>query len=143
MTSQYQFAFWNLENLFEVENAPLERRSGKLKRAIGDEVQGWTQVLPDRKVSQLTSSILRMNGGKGPDFLGVCEVENEYVMNLPRNSLIEDVSCFRRSNSSAVSPEFLWAASIEFYPVYRTALPGQGSFELPHTSQGRLGRPLS
>lgn len=82
MTSQYQFAFWNLENLFDVENAPLERRDDKVKRAIGDNIRGWTQALLDRKVKQLASIICRMNGGRGPDLLGVCEVENEYVMDL-------------------------------------------------------------
>jgi len=33
-------------------------------------------------VSQLASIIKQMNGGRGPDMLGVCEVENEYVMTL-------------------------------------------------------------
>ena len=82
MTSQYQFAFWNLENLFDVESAPPKRRGDKVKRAIGDAIEGWTKALLDRKVSQLASVIRRMNGGRGPDPLGVCEVENKYVMQL-------------------------------------------------------------
>jgi hypothetical protein len=82
MPAQYLFAFWNLENLFDVENAPPERRSDKLKRAIGTDLQGWTPALLEKKVRQLTSVLRRLNGGRGPDLLGVCEVENEYVMNL-------------------------------------------------------------
>jgi len=87
MTSQYQFAFWNLENLFDVENAPPKRRGDKVKRAIGNAIRGWTQALLDRKVMQLASIICRMNGGRGPDLLGVSEVENKYVMNKLRKSL--------------------------------------------------------
>jgi hypothetical protein len=87
MTSQYQVAFWNLENLFDVESAPPTRRSDKVKRAIGNTIRGWTQDLLDRKVSQLASIIRQMNGGRGPDLLGVCEVENKYVMNKLKKSL--------------------------------------------------------
>jgi hypothetical protein len=87
MTSQYQFAFWNLENLFDIESAPPKRRDDKVKRAIGNDIKGWTQALLARKVAQLASIICQMNGGRGPDFLGVCEVENMYVMNLLKKKL--------------------------------------------------------
>ena len=80
MSSQYRIAFWNLENLFDIEDSP--RRGDKLQRAIGKDLEGWTQARLDRKVSQLASIIRQMNGGRGPDMLGVCEVENDHVMNL-------------------------------------------------------------
>jgi predicted extracellular nuclease len=80
MASTYCLAFWNLENLFDVENSP--RRSEKLQRAIGKDVKGWSQDKLDTKISQLASIIKQMNSGRGPDLLGVCEVENEHVLNL-------------------------------------------------------------
>lgn len=80
MPQRYALAFWNLENLFDVEDSP--RRSEKLQRAIGRDLAGWTQALLDRKVQQLASIIRQMNGGRGPDLLGVCEVENAFVMGL-------------------------------------------------------------
>ncbi len=80
MPSQYQIAFWNLENFFDIDGSP--RRSNKLQRAIGKDIRGWNQKKLDKKISQLASIICQMNGGKGPDLLGVCEVENAYVMNL-------------------------------------------------------------
>lgn len=80
MPSQYRIAFWNLENLFDIENSP--RRGDKLQRAIEKDLPGWTQARLDRKISQLASIILQMNGGRGPEILGVCEVENDHVMNL-------------------------------------------------------------
>ena len=42
MVSKYQIAFWNLENLFDIENSP--RRSDKLERTIGSYLHGWTYI---------------------------------------------------------------------------------------------------
>ena len=85
MPSQYCIAFWNLENLFDVEGSP--RRSDKIKRALGTSIKNWTQDKLDRKVRQLASIIRQMNGGHGPDMLGICEVEDEYVMMLLAQAL--------------------------------------------------------
>lgn len=80
MPSTYHVAWWNLENLFDEENSP--RRTEKLQRAIGADLTGWTPARRDRKISQLASVIAQMNGGAGPDLLGVCEVENRFVLDL-------------------------------------------------------------
>lgn len=80
MPSTYHVAWWNLENLFDEENSP--RRTEKLQRAIGADLAGWTPARRDRKVAQLASVIAQMNGGAGPDLLGVCEVENRFVLDL-------------------------------------------------------------
>lgn len=80
MPFDHHIGWWNLENLFDIENSP--RRTDKVARAIGTSVAGWTQALLDRKVSQLAGAIVQMNGGNGPDLLGVCEVENEFVLDL-------------------------------------------------------------
>jgi hypothetical protein len=80
MPTQYHLAFWNLENLFDVENSP--RRTDKVARVLGRSINGWTQELLDRKISQLASVIQQMNANRGPDLLGVCEVENRYVLDL-------------------------------------------------------------
>jgi Endonuclease/Exonuclease/phosphatase family len=42
----------------------------------------WTPARRDRKISQLASVIAQMNGGAGPDLLGVCEVEKRFVLDL-------------------------------------------------------------
>lgn len=80
MPSTYYVAWWNLENSFDEENSP--RRTEKLQRAIGADLAGWTPARRDRKISQLASVIAQMNGGAGPDLLGVCEVENRFVLDL-------------------------------------------------------------
>lgn len=76
----HHFAFWNLENLFDINNSP--RRTEKLQRTLAGELHGWTQQVVDRKIAQLASIIRQMNGGRGPDLLGVCEVENRFVLDL-------------------------------------------------------------
>lgn len=75
-------AWWNLENLFDEENAPVERRSDKVRRAIAADIKGWTAQVRDRKIAQLARVVARMNEGAGPDLLGVGEVENRYVLDL-------------------------------------------------------------
>jgi Endonuclease/Exonuclease/phosphatase family len=85
MPSTYYVAWWNLENLFDEENSP--RRTEKVARAIGNDIAGWTPALRDRKVAQLASVIARMDDGAGPDLLGVCEVENRFVLDLLADAL--------------------------------------------------------
>lgn len=85
MTSNYWIGFWNLENLFDIENSP--RRSERLERVIGGDLDGWTQELLNHKIHQLSSIITQMNDGRGPDILGICEIENQHVVELLRDSL--------------------------------------------------------
>ena len=87
MPSTYYVAWWNLENLFDEENSP--RRSEKLQRAIGGDLAGWTPARRDRKIAQLAGVIAQMNAGAGPDLLGVCEVENRFVLELLAAALVE------------------------------------------------------
>lgn len=74
----YLIGFWNLENLFSLENDP--DRPAWLLEEVGADLKGWSQALFDRKVAQLASIIAQMKSGDGPDLLGVCEVENEKAL---------------------------------------------------------------
>lgn len=67
-----------LENLFAPEGFP-EREPWIAERLKG-ELTGWTRELFERKLDQLASVIARMNDGRGPDLLGVCEVENRFAL---------------------------------------------------------------
>lgn len=75
---EYYLAWWNLENLFDIENAP--NRLDKLNRVLQGELKGWTEEVLKTKISQLAKVICQMNNGKGPDLMGVCEVENRAVL---------------------------------------------------------------
>ena len=83
--------WWNLENLFDIENSP--RRSSFLENQLKKELKGWDQNILNQKINNLSSIILKFNTNNGPDILGVCEVENEHVLKLltdKLNSLLPD-----------------------------------------------------
>lgn len=71
-------AFWNLENLFAPED--YNQREPWIASRLKNDLKGWTEQLFDTKIAQLVSIIHKMNQGKGPDILGVCEVENAFVL---------------------------------------------------------------
>ena len=74
----HYLAFWNVENLFAPED--FADRPERLRSKIGSDLAGWTEALFARKISQLASIVGQLNGGAGPDILGVCEVENRFVL---------------------------------------------------------------
>jgi len=78
MTERLFTAFWNLENLFAPAN--YAERPEWLARKMRGDLRGWSNALFRHKLKQLASIIEQMNEGNGPDLLGVCEVENEYVL---------------------------------------------------------------
>ena len=77
---EYYIAWWNLENLFDIEGCPT--RIEKLKKTLENEVKGWTQVILDKKITQLGKMIKKMNNSQGPDLIGICEIENKRVIEL-------------------------------------------------------------
>lgn len=74
----YHVGFWNLENLFAPEGFP--GRESWIARQVGSDLRGWSEPLFQRKIAQLASIIAQFADGSGPDLLGVCEVENRFVL---------------------------------------------------------------
>ncbi len=81
----YYAAWWNVENLFDTENSTA--RTDKLQRTLANELNGWDDTLLSKKVNQLAAIINRMNEDKGPDLLGICEVENRRVVDRLRQKI--------------------------------------------------------
>lgn len=77
-------AWWNLENLFDRETAA---RPPELARKLAGELRGWNAAVRNSKLAQLARVVESMFGGAGPDLLGVCEVENESLLNLLINRI--------------------------------------------------------
>jgi len=76
--TNHLLAFWNLENLFGPEDHP--HRIEWIKSRVANDLKGWTPALYQRKLEQLAKIIRQMKGGVGPDILGVCEVEDRFVL---------------------------------------------------------------
>ncbi len=77
MAETHFLAFWNLENLFDTEDAA--RSEGLAKRLKAD-LKGWSRSVVDGKIDNLGAAIRAMNQGEGPGILGVAEVESRAVL---------------------------------------------------------------
>jgi len=85
IVAEYFVSWWNLENLFDLEDS--KTRPAWLQKHLANELKGWNSKILDKKIAQLASIIKKMNNGAGPDILGVCEVENESVVQRLVDSL--------------------------------------------------------
>lgn len=70
------FAFYNIENLFDTINDPLIEDEEFLPTS---EKQWNTKKYRD-KLTKLSSVISQLGDSDGPEFLGLCEVENKQVL---------------------------------------------------------------
>lgn len=75
---QHHIYWWNLENLFDIENSP--DRPDWFQKTIKNELKGWSSLILEKKLTNLCQIISQMNQNQGPDILGVCEIENEAVV---------------------------------------------------------------
>jgi len=87
--NEYFIAWWNVENLFDVEDSA--ERPPRLKEILKEELIGWNEEVLNNKLSQLAKAISKMNDGNGPDILGICEVEDGQVINKFVNKIKEMV----------------------------------------------------
>ncbi len=117
---KYVVAWWNLENLFDEEHAPVpERRTAKVERVIKGELTGWTPELRDTKIGRLATVIAGMNSGAGPDLLGVCEIENRYVLDLLVQAINAELTVPR--NYGVIHADTSDARGIDVAFIYDTA----------------------
>lgn len=82
---KHHITWWNVENLFDAEGS--DQRPEWLAKELKSELKGWTQEVLDKKISNLSSVIKKINDGLGPDILGVCEIENLNVLELLANNI--------------------------------------------------------
>lgn len=87
MADKLFIAFWNVENLFDVETAD---RPERIRKIIAKDIKGWNNVLLEAKLGQLSRVIRAMNNGQGPDILGVCEIENRNVLEKLTEKISKD-----------------------------------------------------
>src|SRR5215207_1430041 len=70
---------WNLENLFDTKDDPSIKGD---EEYMPESAKHWTKERLEIKLKNLAKVISKMNDGKGPDVLGVCEVENREVVEM-------------------------------------------------------------
>jgi endonuclease/exonuclease/phosphatase family metal-dependent hydrolase len=77
-------ASWNVENLFDLEDDPKVEYDEDFSP---NSPKKWTKERLQIKLTNLSDAIGKMNGGKGPDVLGLSEVENLKVVEMLRDKL--------------------------------------------------------
>src|SRR5262245_52182887 len=73
------FASWNVENLFDLKDDPDVQYDEDF---TPQSPKRWTKERLDIKLKNLARIISKMNDGRGPDVLGLCEVENRQVVEM-------------------------------------------------------------
>jgi predicted extracellular nuclease len=81
-------ASWNLQNLFDTINDPQKND----EEFLPEGEMHWTADRLDKKLYNLARVIRSMNHGSGPDLLGVCEVENQAVIDTMIKKYLSDLS---------------------------------------------------
>jgi endonuclease/exonuclease/phosphatase family metal-dependent hydrolase len=76
---EFHVAFWNVENLFDLEDDPAVEFDEEFTPRSP---KRWTAERLEIKLGNLSRVIRKMNDGRGPDVLGLCEVENRQVVEL-------------------------------------------------------------
>ena len=74
---EFYVAFWNVENLFDTVDDPKVEKDEEFTPTA---TKQWTEERFEDKLQKLARVISDMNGGHGPDVLGVAEVENRLVL---------------------------------------------------------------
>lgn len=80
-------SFWNLENLFDTIDDPNKKDEEWLPGGAKE----WTEERLDKKFYNLARVIRSMNNNNGPDLLGVCEVENQAVLDSMVTRYLSDL----------------------------------------------------
>jgi predicted extracellular nuclease len=79
-------AHWNLENLFDTVDDPKTIDEEFLPNGSKE----WTSERLDKKLYNLSRVISSMNDDRGPDILGVCEVEHQAVLDTMCNKYLNN-----------------------------------------------------
>ncbi len=79
-------AFWNQENLFDTIDDPDKRD----EQFLPDGDREWTEDRLDIKLYHHARVIRSMNDNRGPDILGVCEVEHQSLLDSLLSKYLKD-----------------------------------------------------
>ena len=68
---EFSVAFWNLQNLFDVNSTEVATDLEFVPE------NGWTKEVLDKKIHNLSAPLRTMDNGNPPDLIGFCEIESE------------------------------------------------------------------
>ena len=118
-------ANWNVENLYDAVDDP--DNDGDDEFLPNNVTTRWTQVRYETKLDNLAQVISGMNGGEGPDVLGLEEVENEDVV----RDLVERLPGKRYGVVHADSPDPRGIDTAMLFNRARFALLESHAYKIP------------
>jgi len=79
--------FYNVENLFDVVNDSLTADDEYTPTGM----RGWSYSRMQRKINNISKVVIKAGGWEAPEIIGLCEVENRYVLtNLVMDSPLKN-----------------------------------------------------
>ncbi len=126
-SSSYYVASWNVENLFDNRDDP--RKPGDNEFLASDPGTRWSDGRLEQKLDHIAQVIRYMNGTKGPDVLGLVEVETP--------GLVEDLILRLRGRDYA----FAYAESPDRRGIDTALLYDRRRFSLVDSVHHRVPRP--
>lgn len=108
-TADINVAFWNLQNLFDLQSSSLATELGYTP------LNGWNRQCFDARINHLSEVIRLMFDGRGPDLLGVCEIENSRVA----GALLE---ALERTDYALAHVETVGISGLDTSLIYSTKL---------------------
>lgn len=118
-------ANWNVENLYDAVDDP--DNDGDDEFLPNNVTTRWTQVRYETKLDNLAQVIAAMNGGEGPDVLGLQEVENEDVV----RDLIDRLTNKRYGIVHSDSPDFRGIDTAMIFNRGRFSLLESHAYKIP------------
>lgn len=86
-SEQFRIMFYNVENLFDYKNDSLKNDNEFLPQSV----RAWTAAKFYKKVNNIAKVIIASSYDYLPDLVGLCEVENNFVVNtLVKNSPLRE-----------------------------------------------------
>lgn len=79
-------AHWNLENLFDTID-DVEKNDAEFTPA---NAKAWNEERLEKKMYNISRVIRLMNDGNGPDLMGVCEVEHQFLLDTLISKYLSD-----------------------------------------------------
>lgn len=109
--NQLEFIFYNVENLFDLENDSLTND----EEFIANGIRNWNKYRLDDKIKKLSRAILAANDWKPSAIVGLCEIENRKVLEL----LLEK-SLLRKYNYDIIHKDSKDLRGIDVAIIYDT-----------------------
>jgi len=119
----YRIMFYNCENFFDIENDPVKRDDD----FTPDGIKHWNYKKYQEKLMHISQVIAAVSAGKPADLVGLCEVENQKVLeDLTQKSPLKvfgyKIIHYESPDHRGIDVALLYQPAT-FKPIYTTKIP--------------------